>query len=469
MLVELPKRLWRFKILTEYVAIPSAELSSDQETDFSLPLLQSSDAPATSTRLEVRSPGNVDVRIDDSDWRSELAIGDSPSWVASSPLAVVELQLRLSPEKASENFSIARAVLRSRSEAIGTRTDAYYLIDGDISFLTVGLPSLTDPASLFVWWDGQLLESDRIRLSNSETVSVRLDVDLDESLSGARHVLAVQFATLQGLEFGPLNRVNLQAPQFASDVWTAETLWDVVLPYDQHLFVYPENYSPQFRWQRRAVIWSRRSIEDSFSIDDWLATGASGTADTAGSPESTESAASGEAAASAASAVSAASAASAVTAVTAVSNVASLVPFDLNGQPDGNAYRFSSFGHQASIEVQTISQPAIFLAGAGLSLAVGFILLRIPATRNLLTFLLIGFGMAVFGLWHLEAVQLLSQPALIGLFAAVGAAMNESRVRRRERAALVTFSTPSDFLTPGSSREEVIGEPHLYAVQEEAS
>lgn len=103
-----------------------------------------------------------------------------------------------------------------------------------------------------------------------------------------------------------------------------------------------------------------------------------------------------------------------------------------------------------------MSQPAIILAGAGLTLAIGLVLLRIPSTRHVLTILVVGFGLSLAGLWHLEAVQLLLQPAVFGLILAIVASIIESRIKRRQRASLVTFSSPSDFLVPGSSREEII-------------
>ena len=103
-----------------------------------------------------------------------------------------------------------------------------------------------------------------------------------------------------------------------------------------------------------------------------------------------------------------------------------------------------------------MSQTAVILAGAGLALAFGLALLRIPATRHVLTILVVGFGLSLVGLWHLEAVQLLLQPAVFGLLLAFVASVIESQIKRRQRASLVTFSSPSDFLVPGSSREEII-------------
>ena len=218
-----------------------------------------------------------------------------------------------------------------------------------------------------------------------------------------------------------LNELEIHAPRFASDVWLADTVWEVVLPIDQHLLVYPENYTPAFSWQRQMAVWSRRPIDPGTSLNNWLLTDAS----------------------------------SDLAAV--LDTQLKELRFDpLSNVAYGNSYLFSAFGHQHEIKFRTMSQPAIILAGAGLTLAIGLVLLRIPSTRHVLTILVVGFGLSLAGLWHLEAVQLLLQPAVFGLILAVVASIIESRIKRRQRASLVTFSSPSDFLVAGSSREEII-------------
>ena len=93
-----------------------------------------------------------------------------------------------------------------------------------------------------------------------------------------------------------------------------------------------------------------------------------------------------------------------------------------------------------------MSQPAIVLCGAGFALAIGFILLRIPATRHVLTFLSLGFVLAATALWQPEPVQLLVQPAIFGMLLAIVASVLENRTRQSQQASLVTLTSPDDFL-----------------------
>ena len=122
---------------------------------------------------------------------------------------------------------------------------------------------------------------------------------------------------------------------------------------------------------------------------------------------------------------------------------------------------FSAFGRPTRIEFQTMSQPGIVLTGAGLALAFGFILLKIPGTRHVLTFLLLSVAMALVGIWHFEPVQLLLQPAVIGVLLAFIAAVVETRIKHRQRIAFITLAPPSDVVIPGSSRREPMLQPQV--------
>ncbi|NQV23562.1 MAG: hypothetical protein HQ518_04255, partial [Rhodopirellula sp.] len=421
--VNLPApKIGRFDILCSYSVPVDSVFVSSGVADIEVSLLQPAEIQSETTRVEIRSPGNVGVQLRGEQWTQELTLSSAPSWITPGTVRNVSLKLEAAPERATQNFVVRRSALRTRFQnGAATRTTGVYLIDGDISFLTVTLPANTDHSSLSVWWDGQPLTDESLVSSevNGKTSDVR--ILLDDQPRREQHTLTLEFDVSWSGGFSGFNELHTSAPRFASDVWLADTIWEIVLPVDQHLFVYPNNYTPAFSWQRQALVWQRRPIDLGISLNDWLLVNAE--------PDL----------------------------VTSLQTQLQTLQFDpLASLPYGNNYLFNAFGHQQEVRFQTMSEPAIILTGAGLTLAIGLVLLRIPATRHVLTVLVVGFGLSLAGLWHLEAVQLLLQPAVFGLILAVIASVIESRVKRRQRASLVTFSSPSDFLVQGSSREEII-------------
>ena len=69
----------------------------------------------------------------------------------------------------------------------------------------------------------------------------------------------------------------------------------------------------------------------------------------------------------------------------------------------------------------------------------------------MLTFLVVGFVMALGSLWFAEPVRVLLQPAILGAAMAVIAAIIDRVGRRDHPTPLVTLSSPSDFYASGSS------------------
>jgi hypothetical protein len=178
----------------------------------------------------------------------------------------------------------------------------------------------------------------------------------------------------------------------------------VVLPFNQHLFTNPAGLTPQFQWQRDGALWSRRPQAAYADAGRWIVDG---------------------------------------------DGPAPRIEFE-----NGNAYPFSAFGPASSLSFFSMSQPLVVLFGAGLALAVGIVLLKIPATRNVLTVLCVAFAFSLVGLWYAAPIQLLLQPAIVGLLLAVTAALIEGRVKRKPAAAL-TLASHSDFGSAAPSPSSV--------------
>jgi hypothetical protein len=427
----LPEDMWgEFEIVTTC----SLPLMGDAGDDLAVvvPLIQSSDAIPEITRLYIDRPSSIDVRIGDPMWKNELLPGGAAAWIATAELDAdapryVPLQVQVSAEQAVERFAIQRAVLRSLVRQSGALMEAVYYVAGQPGSLDIRLPSDTDLNSLDVWWDGRLTAFENVARPEHT-----IRVDLNASPTADAHVLALRFQIPLTAGFEAVNDFTLFAPEFASDVWLAETLWTVTVPPAHHVFVYPDDYAPRFQWVRNGVIWSRQTSNAIRSTADWLFAGHHNDLT---HPDTEQ--------------------------LTVLRDTLGQLPFDPLGEVAGfNSYRFSAFGHQNNLTVRTLNHPAIALLGTGLSLIIGLVLLRIPATRHLLSFVVLAFGMALAGLWHMEAVQLLIQPALLGLgLAGIATAIDGWR-KREPSVEELAQSVPGDFLPvgPGSSHVELRAE-----------
>jgi hypothetical protein len=68
-----------------------------------------------------------------------------------------------------------------------------------------------------------------------------------------------------------------------------------------------------------------------------------------------------------------------------------------------------------------------------------------------LTVLSLAFVIALLGVWFAAPMQVLLQPALLGVALAVIAAAIDAFVKRRARPLTVTLTSSSSFMTPASS------------------
>ncbi|MBI1310642.1 hypothetical protein GC176_04975 [bacterium] len=409
--LQLPESMWgRFSIICEY-SVTAPDLTAAPAGAVSeVPLIQSADAVAKSTRVEIQAPANVELHLPTETWQPELSVGRFPAWIAQGGQQRLQVEGQSSTGRASERFAVQRAALQTQLFRNGSKTNAAYLIEGDVSWLSITFPDNCNLASIEARWDGELLPAEAIRLLPDSTHSLRFDLQVEDDAPA--HTLQIRYQSLDGADFSPFTSLTIQPPRFSSDVLLSESVWEITLPEDQYVFVYPENWAPQMRWQRDGVVWKRQPVGAVPTV--WAAAGSSGAAS----------------------------------------------PRDEFGGADGSIvpYRFSAFGHQQPLVIQSMSRPAIVMAGTGLALAIGLVLLRIPATRHVLTLLVLTFAISVVGLWHLESLQLLAQPAVFGLLLAGVGTLIDARARQKQKSSYVAYTSPSDFVVPGSSVVDIMQE-----------
>jgi type IV secretory pathway TrbD component len=208
------------------------------------------------------------------------------------------------------------------------------------------------------------------------------------------------------------------------------------MPADRYLVVDPEGYDREFRWSLGTFGWQRRTDPNRMAPHAWV-----------------------------------------------VDRLPA--PPDRPELAGANSYQFSRFGTEPVVRCSAWGRSLIVLSGAGLALVLGFVLVTFRVARSGLAVLLLAFAVAAVGLWQPGPLQVLLQPALLGLVLAICGAWMEARLRA-ERQPLISLSSPTDLyrapsvveeadevapppVERGSSvRREPVGEPYEAGVPSES-
>ena len=423
-----PPQVGKFDVIAEFDVDRTADISSDEPSQVSLPVLQSSDAEFAATRVKWDTDKKLVASLDEPGWKPELGTDKTSRWKANASKLAILVKIAPAADSALQDFTVHRALLRTVISEGRRHTQALYEVDRDVREITLTLPPAISPEKMMAWWNHTAVTVEPIAgKSSAGEVTVRLrrpskslqilsPAESPDAGIKAKGMLWLDFYSEVSTHFAWNNHHQLVAPQFANTVWVAQTIWQVVLPPDQHLLTAPRDYAAQFSWQRSMLLWSRQS---SFGYDR-IARVLSDAA-----PNKQELAAWE----------------SAVT----------------SGSSESNVYPVSCFGPPLPLSFWSMSRSAVVGCGAGLALLLGFVLIRIPATRHVLTFLVVGFAMALTALWYAEPVKVLLQPAILGAAMAVIAAMIDRVGRRPAQSPLVTLSSPSDFYASSESGVRGVG------------
>ena len=321
-----------------------------------------------------------------------------------------------------QDFTVHRALIRTVVSEGRRHSQALFELDRDVREITLRLPPGISSQQFRAWWNQTAVAVEPItRNPSAEEIDVRLRRPLPREKNSSpleaadgndkiKEMLWLDYYSEEPTHFGWINQHQLVTPQFASTVWVAQTIWQVILPADQHLLTTPRDYATQFHWQRSLMLWSRQPNFGYDRIDRVLNDAAPNKSDVT----SWESSVSG-------------------------------------GTTDHNVYPVSCFGPPQPLVFWSMSRSAVVGCGAGLALLLGFLLIRIPATRHVLTFLVVGFVMALAALWFAEPVKVLLQPAILGAAMAVLAAIIDRVGHGQPQTPMVTLSSPSDFFAASGS------------------
>jgi hypothetical protein len=358
------------------VALPAVD--SEGRAEFSLPIVRSLDADFATTLLRMDGPETIEIAAPESEWKVHETRSGVSAWSTKTQPNSVRLRLDETALRTPQSFTIDAAFVRTRFDDAGaSRTEAEYAVVRAPNRLRLHLPETA--TNIDIAWNGQPLSpDDGVRSVRGEpgTFVLRLPVPGSGRDSGR---LAVTYQQQLSSSLPLLTRTNIEYPQFDDAATVTESLCEIVLPPGQQLYDPPRGLMPQYEWRRQAALWMRTSTAEYRSRRERLG----------------------------------------------------IAPITERG----NVYAFSAFGNVNRAEFGSMAQSLIVLMGAGLMLLLGFLFGRIPATRNVLSVLALAFVFVLLSVWYLELMQLLLQPALLGMLLASAAALFDGMTRRRRGAA----------------------------------
>lgn len=406
-----PPLVGKFEVRADF-EVPRPSDIVDEPVLVNVPVLQSSDAELSATRVQWMTGAKWTSTLDDSAWKPELGTDSTSLWKASGAKSAISVKIAPARDSSLQDFTVRRALIRTVVGEGRSHSQAMLELDREVREITLTLPPEIAAQTLKVWWNGVAVAVEPVtRGGSNNATEVRLrqpivlrtgTLDLPDGDDRQTTSLWWDYVSQQSTHFGWSNRHELVTPKFASTVWVAQTIWQVVLPSNQHLLTTPRDYASQFHWQRSVLLWSREPNYGYNRIESVLREAASHSRETAS------------------------------------------MSFGV-ASDSGNAYPLSCFGPPQPLVFWTMSRSATVGCGAGLALVLGFLLIRLPVTRHVLTFLAVGFLMALTALWFAEPVKVLLQPAILGAAMAVVAAIIDRVGRREPQTPMVTLSSPSDF------------------------
>lgn len=389
--------LGHFEIQARF-AIPFPKDSEIDSATVSLPILTSLDGAFLQTRVTLVQPDWFDAEpLSVETWHPQLNRREAWKWMAVGEQSDLRLKLTRST-RVNETGNVSAALIRVALDGTGDgAVRAQFRVTTRASSLTVLLPG-TAKSPTFYWGQKRVPERECVE---SPAGSHRYQIQLPEQFDGPSQpqlLLTVDYQDDCGSTMGWSNRLELRSPQILNCSWS-EVIWQTILPTDQHLFTYPRSASPMFRWERVGLVWSRVSDPNSDRLQRWIAAGTSGVPTTE----------------------------------------------NLLSERNGNLYTFSQFDSPKTLVFQTMNSPMVLLIGAGFSLVVGFIMIRLVVLRHVLTLLLMGLIIATVGLWYSAPLELLIQPMIAGLIFPAAAVFLDGWIRRRYDNGVLPFDGQDDF------------------------
>ncbi len=339
-----------------------------------VPIIRSLDQPFEMVRLSVPGQETTEITVTDDAWTRLATVIGGPQWITRQSVEGVSIAVNRSLARSPLRLTISEALLQTELDEVGnSSTTATYLMKLPPTRLVVQLPDdVQNPQ--FDWNgipfpDGAVVEEPQFphqfRLAPPTDGPAPESADLRLTIRYRQPRPEARWSEGRSVAF----------PKFPNGVWIEQTWWELSLPNSQHLFVSPQTMTPQFQWQREQIFWSRRPNAGFEAVRNTIL------------PNSFAE------------------------------------PSSSNGA--ANVYAFKSFVSPEEVRFRSMSKSMIVFLGAGLTLTLSFLLVKVPAARHPSLWLGVGLVFTAASLWYLEPMLLLLQPAAYGLVLPLCAALLE--------------------------------------------
>ncbi len=391
-------KLHQFELSASY-SVPNHTSSKHR---LNIPLVRSHDAKQLAGRLEFSSEDPTEVRVEEDPWKPQPGQSSDQIWASDQFGESVTLAWTDRQESEVQQLKISKALIRSAVLQNGEiSSEAYYLLSENLASVLISLPPDQIVPDAFFWKGVELSESQVNEIRPGSGI-FRLELAAMEQSAlpaNANPLLKVAFHAKKASPLNWTQNFELPSPTFPGQGWVDNTIWEISLPVDQHLFTLPAGFTPEFSWTRHGLFWGRTPTQSQSALENWIGLSQQGNSE------------------------------------------AFLF--------EGNTYRFRYFGPTPSLTFSSMNRSMVVLFGAGLALLSGVLLLKFPATRNVITALLAVFAFALCSIWFGDSMQLLLQPAVLGFLLAIAALVIDGSFNRQPAAQPGTLPPGNGY--PGSS------------------
>lgn len=356
-----PPRTGRLSLTARYALELPVTTDRDSLTSLPVPLLACQTAEVQSAQLTLQDSAGAPVTALGGDWNRQLGPAGTPVWIHDGPVELVSVSL---PDAAMRRALevIPRSWVRTILGNDGSlRMRVQYRVGARLRDLPFRLPVGWRPAA--AWWGRQPVVP---RLpggaENTDGEWLLLAPALGNDTPVSLITVDIEAPLTEVTSLG--THLRLATPQLPPDRLPAETVWQVVVPDDQHLIQKPEILAPAYRWLRRGFVWKRQPQFSDSELQAW------------------------------------------------VGNVPGLPPFDPDGEV--NTYLFRTTRGSPLIDLRFMNQLPLLFAGAGGTLLTGLLLLRVRRLRSLPTFVAAAALISVMSIGWTELVLTLLQPTVVG-------------------------------------------------------